>query len=137
MNKIWKQLLYYCGIFLVIFLSDVVCSVFQEKAQSTYQLVYLLLDLGTGIAAFILVLLLVLGRTALCSIRPAENSVVCNVVCFFAAAGVLWWRFFYFGEVTFISLLLPVSELFHGLMTLLLMRKKKVQGNADTSIPSP
>ena len=49
----------------------------------------------------------------------------------------LWWRFFYFGEVTFISLLLPVSELFHGLMTLLLMRKKKVQGNADTSIPSP
>ena len=41
MNKIWKQLLYYCGIFLVIFLSDVVCSVFQEKAQSTYQLVYL------------------------------------------------------------------------------------------------
>ena len=110
---------------------------FRKRHRAPYQLVYLLLDLGTGIAAFILVLLLVRGRTALCSIRPAENSVVCNAVCFFAAAGFLWWRFFYFGEVTFSSLLLPVSELFHGLMTLLLMRKKKVQGNADTSIPSP
>ena len=96
---------------------------FRKRHRAPYQLVYLLLDLGTGIAAFILVLLLVLGRTALCSIRPAENSVVCNAVCFFAAAGFLWWRFFYFGEVTFISLLL--------------MRKKKVQGNADTRIPSP
>lgn len=137
MNRTWKQLLYYCGVFLVIFLSRAACSGLQEKAQSTYRLVYLFLDLGIGIAAFVLVLLLVLGRTALCALRPEENSLVCNAVCFFAVAGFLWWRFSYFGEVTFISLLLPVSELFHGLMTLLLIRKKKARGNAGTEEPSP
>ena len=138
MNRIWKQLLYYCGVFLVIFLSRAAGSGLQEKAQSTYRLIYLFLDLGIGIAAFLLVLLLVLGRTALCALRPEENSLVCNAVCFFAVAGFLWWQFSYFERVTFDTLLLlPVSELFHGLMTLLLIRKKKARGNAGTEEPSP